>query len=83
MIPRLKGVIAHYHDTKLSRENSEDATAGWGTKPNPKAKSFKEDPGDTLTCGWGNRPNPGKDFAPALGWGNRPNHKKDPTGVED
>ena len=76
MIPRLKGVIVHDHDTKFLGENGEGATTGWRTKPNPKAKPFEEDPEDTLTHGWGNRPNPGKDPTPAHGWGNRPNPKK-------
>ena len=60
MIPRLKGVIAHGHNTKLPREDGEGAAAGWGTRPNPKAKPFVEDPRDAPTCGWGNRPNPKK-----------------------
>ena len=60
MIPRLKGVIAHSYDTKLLGENGEDTTLGWGTRPSPKTKPFKEDPRDASTCGWGNRPNPKK-----------------------
>ena len=66
MIPRLKGVITHDHDTKLLREDGEDVVTGWGTKHSPKAKLFEDDPEDTLTRGWGNRPKP----------------KKDPTGIE-
>ena len=51
MIPRLKDVIAHDHDTKLLGEDGGDAAIGWGTRPSPKEKPFGEDPGDTLTCG--------------------------------
>ena len=51
MILRLKGVIAHDHDTKLPGKDGEDAAIGWGTEPNPKAKFFEEDPRDTPTCG--------------------------------
>ena len=36
-------------------------TIGWGTRPNPKEKPFKEYPRDTLTRGWGTRPNPKKE----------------------
>ena len=50
--------------------------------PDPKAKSFEEDPGDILTHGWENIPNPRKDSTPAHGWGNRSNPKKDPAGIE-
>ena len=82
MIPRLKGIIIHGHDTKLLGEDGEDTTTGWGTRPNPKAISFEEEPGDTPTCGWGNRPNPEKDPTLARGWGNRPNPKKDPAGIK-
>ena len=76
MIPRLKGAIAHNHDTKLLGEDDEDSSIGWGTRPSPKAKPFGEDPRDTLTRGQGNRPNPKKDPTPTYGWGNRPNPKK-------
>ena len=76
MIPRLKGVIAYGHDTKLPGEDGEGATTDWGTIPNPKAKLL-EDPRDALTHGRGNRPNPGKDPTLAYGWGNRPNPKKE------
>ena len=62
MILRLKDAIAHGHNTKLPREDGEDAAIGWGTKPSPKAKPFKENPRDTLTRGWGNRPNPQKNL---------------------
>ena len=58
MIPRLKGAITEGHNTKLPREDGEDAATGWGTRPSPKAKPFREDPEDTLICGLGNRPNP-------------------------
>ena len=51
MILRLKGVITHDHDTKLSRKDDEDATKGWGTRPSPKAKPFGKDPKDTPTRG--------------------------------
>ena len=51
MIPRLKGVIAHDHDTKLPGENGKDVATGWGTKPSPKVKNFGEDLRDTLTRG--------------------------------
>ena len=51
MILRLKGVIAHDHDTKLPGEYGEGATAGWGTRPSPKVKPFEEDSEDILTCG--------------------------------
>ena len=61
MIPRLKGIIDHSHDTKLLEEDGEDAEADWGTRPSPKAKPFREDPRDTPTCVWGNKPNPKKD----------------------
>ena len=61
MIQRLKGVIAHSHNTKLPGEDGEGVAAGWGTRPSPKAKPFEENPKDTLTCGWGNRPNPKKE----------------------
>ena len=44
MIPRLKGAIAHSHDTKLPGEDSEEATTDWGTKPSRKVKPFGEDP---------------------------------------
>ena len=77
MIMRLKGVIAHNHNTKLQGENGEDAVARWGTRPSLKAKPFEKDLGDALTYGWGNRPNPRKDLTPAYGWGNRPNPKKE------
>ena len=60
MIPRLKGVIAHSHHTKLPREDGEDASTDWGTRPIPKAKPFGEDPRDTLNRSWGNKPNPKK-----------------------
>ena len=62
MILRLKGVIAHGHNTKLSGEDGEGTTAGWGTRtrPRPKVKPFEEDHRDTLTHGLGNRPNPKK-----------------------
>ena len=73
MIMRLKGVIAHSHDTKIPRENS----VGWGTRPNPKVKPFEEDSGGASTCGWGNRPNPEKDPTLARGWRNRLNPKKE------
>ena len=77
MIPILKDVITHDHDTKLSRRRGEDATISRVIRPSPKEKSFKEDPEDTLTHGWGNRPNLGKDHTLAHGLGNRPNPKKD------
>ena len=77
MIPRLKGVIAHGHDTKPQREDGDGAIVGSGTRPSPKAKPFKEDSRDTPTHGWGNKPNPKKDPAPAHGWGNKPNPKKE------
>ena len=82
MIPRLKGVITHDHDTKLLGEDGDATIRGWGTKPSPKEKSFGEDPGDTPTRGWGNRLNPEKDPTSAYGWGNRPNPKKNPAGIE-
>ena len=64
MIPRLKGVIAHGHDTKLPGEDGEDAAIDWGTRPSPKAKLFEEDLRDILTHDWGNKPNPEKDPTP-------------------
>ena len=82
MIPRLKGVIAYGHDTKLPREYGEDVTIGWGTRPSPKVKPFEEDPKDISTRGWGNIPNPGKHPTPTCGWGNRPKPKKDLVGIE-
>ena len=51
MIPRLKGAIAHDHNTKLLGEDGEDAETSWATGPNPKVKPFGEDPGDTPTYG--------------------------------
>ena len=77
MIPRLKGVITHDHDTKLPVEDGEDSATGSGTRPNPKMKSFEENPIDIPTGGWGNRPNPGKDHTPTCGWGNKPNPKNE------
>ena len=56
MIPRLKGVISHSHDTKLLREDGEDTATNWGTRPSPKAKPLEEDPEDTPTCDWGTDP---------------------------
>ena len=76
MISRLKGAIAHSHDTKLLGEDGEDAAAGWGTKPSLKAKHFEEDPKDASTYGWRNIPKSRKNPTPAYGWGNRPNPKK-------
>ena len=67
MILRLKGIIAHDHDTKLPGEYGEGVAAGWGIKPSPKVKPFKEDPGDSPTYGWGNIPNPRKDLTLAHG----------------
>ena len=77
MIPRLKGVITHDHDTKILGKNGEGAATGWGTIPSPKARPFEEDSRDAPTCGWWNKPNAGKDLVPAHGWGNRPNPKKE------
>ena len=51
MIPILKGVIAHSHDTKLPGEDGEDMATGWGTRPSPKVKPFENDLRDTLTRG--------------------------------
>ena len=82
MIPRLKGDIIHDHDTKLPQEDGEDMAIGWGTRPNPKAKPFRDDPGETLTRSWGNRPNPEKDLASTNNWGNRPNPRKNPAGIK-
>ena len=82
MIPRLKGVIAYGHNPKLPREDGEDATIGSGTRPSPKAKSFEEDPRDTLTHGWGNIPNPEKNSTLVHSGGNRPIPKKDPAGIK-
>ena len=79
MIPRLKGVIAHSHDTKLLGEDGEGSTAGWGTRPSPKVKLFKKDLGDTPTRGLGNRTNPEKDLTPAHGWGTDPTLRRSPT----
>ena len=79
MISRLKSIIAHNHDTKLLGEDGEDATAGWGTRPSPKAKPVEKDFGDTLTTGLGNKPNPEKDLVMTYSWGNRPNPEKDLT----
>ena len=76
MILILKDVIAHDHDTKLLGGDGEDAAAGWGSRPSPKAKPFEEDLGDAPTYGWGNIPNPRKDPTLAHGWGNKPNPKK-------
>ena len=67
MISRLKGVIAHGHDTKLPREDSDSATVGWGTRPSSKVKPFEEDPGDALTYGREDRPNPEKNPTPVYG----------------
>ena len=77
MIPRLKGIIAHGHDTKLPGEDGEGMTASWGTRPSSMVKPFEEDSEDTSTHGWGNKPNPGKDLVPTHGWGNRPNPKEE------
>ena len=77
MIPRLKGVIAHDHDTKLPGENGEAAATSWGTRPSPKVKPFEKDLGDYSTRGRKNRQNLGKDPTLAYGWGNRPNPKKE------
>ena len=55
MIARLKGVITNSHDTKLPREDGEDVAIGWGTRPSPKVKPFREDLRDTLTYDWGNK----------------------------
>ena len=82
MIPRLKGVIVHGHDTRLPGEDGEDMAIGWETRPSPKTKSFEEDPRDVSTRSWGNRPNPGKDPILARGWRNSPNPKKDPARIE-
>ena len=82
MIPRLKSVIAHGHDTKPPEEDGEDTVTSWGTKPSPKAKRFEENLADTPTRGWGNIPNPRKDPTLTRGWGNRPNLKRNPTGIE-
>ena len=51
MIPRLKGVIAHDHDTKLLGKYGEGMATSWGTRPSPKVKPLEEDPGDALTRG--------------------------------
>ena len=51
MISRLKGFIAHGHDTKLLGEDGEDAATGWGTRLSPKAKPIREGSGDTSTHG--------------------------------
>ena len=67
MIPRLKGVITHDHDTKLQGKDGEGATTCWGTRPSPKEKPFEEDPKDTPTRGRRNKPNPRKDPIPAYG----------------
>ena len=67
MILRLKGVIAHGHDTKLPRKDGEGAAAGWGTRPSPQVKPLEEDLGDSSTHGRGNRPNLEKDPTPSYG----------------
>ena len=77
MILRLKGVIAHDHDTKVPGEYGEGAAVGWGTRPNPKAKPLEEYPRDAPTHRRGNRPNPEKDPTSSYGWGNGPNPKKE------
>ena len=82
MMLRLKCVIAHSQNTKLPGEDGEDTTTGWGTKPSPKVKPFREKPRDTPTRGWGNRPNPGKDPTSTSGWGNRPYLKKNFAGIK-
>ena len=74
MIPRLKGVIAHSHDTKVLGEDGEDLTIGQGTRLSPKAKPFEEDPRDTPTCGLWNRPNPKKDSTGVKVHGRYNNH---------
>ena len=76
MIPRLKGIIAHSHDTKLLGEDGEGVTAGWGTRPSPKTKPVEEDPRNTPTRGWGNIPKLKKDPTLAHGWGYRPNPRR-------
>ena len=68
MVMRLIGVIAQDHDTKLLGEDGEGAIADWWTRPSPKVKPFKEDPGNALTHGRGNRPNCGKDPTLTYGW---------------
>ena len=72
MILRLKDIITHSHDTKLTGEDGEDATGDWGTRLSLKEKLFREDPRDNLTRGLGNRSNPKKDSIgiDILGWCN-------------
>ena len=61
MTLRLKGCIAHSHDTKLLGEDGEDTTIDLGTRPSPRVKPFGEDLRDILTHSWGNIPKPKKD----------------------
>ena len=72
MILRLKDIITHSYDTKLTGEDGKDATANWGTRLSLKEKLFREDPRDNLTRGLGNRSNPKKDSIgiDILGWCN-------------
>ena len=76
MILRLKGVIAHDHDTKLLGEDGEGTAIGRGTRPSPKAKPLEEDPRDAPTHGRANRPNPKKDPTPAYGRGEQTKPKR-------
>ena len=81
MILRLKGVITHVHDIKLSGEDREGVLVGWGTRPSPKVKPFEEDPGDTSTHRRGNRPNLGKDSTLVIIGGTNPTPRRSPTSV--